>query len=92
MNRDALGPDAAQRLALAIQAIAQGVHDTRADFEVLRDGVSVLVENLDERIEDLRKRSITELDQNFDENRRNYELAQERRIDDHGTPHENSSN
>ncbi|CAE7581532.1 unnamed protein product [Symbiodinium microadriaticum] len=92
LNRDALGPDAAQRLALAIQAIAQGVHDTRADFEVLRDGVSVLVENLDERIEDLRKRSITELDQNFDENRRNYELAQERRIDDHGTPHENSSN
>ena len=71
LNRDALGPGAARRLALDIQAIAQGVQDTRADLEVLRDGVSVLVDNRDDRIADLRTRSIAEHDQNFDENRRN---------------------
>ena len=61
---------------------------TRADLDVLRDGVSDLAESLDNRMEELRKRFVTEVDRVFDENRRNYELAHDRRIDDHKTLHE----
>ena len=68
-----------------IQAIAHSVLGTRADLDVLRDGVPDLAESFDNRMEELRKRFVTEVDRVFDENRRNYELAHDRRIDDHKT-------
>ena len=78
--RDALGPDAAQRIAIDIQAVVQGVLGTCADLNTCRKPR--------QSIEDLRRHVITELDKNFDENRRDFELAQERGIDEHDTLHE----
>ena len=88
MLRDAIGADAAQRIAIDLQAISQGVLSTRADLDVLREGVADLAEGFENKIDGLRERFITEIDRIFDENRKNYELAQERRIDDHGTLHD----
>ena len=77
--RDAIGADAAQRRAIDLQTVTQGVLNRHADLDVLREGVADLAEGFDNKLDGLCERFIMG---------RNYELAQECRIDDHGTLHE----
>ena len=85
---NAVSAGTAQRIAADLQAISQSVTNTRADLDVLRNGAADLAEDFDNRIEGLRDRFITEVERACDENRRNHELVQERRIDNHGSLHD----
>ena len=50
---NALGPEASARVATDVLAIAQGVADTQADLEILRNGVSDVAETLEGKIRDM---------------------------------------
>ena len=71
LMRDVIGAEAAQRIAVDLQAITQGMLSTRADRpRRFREGVADPAEGFDSKIDGLRERFITETDRIFDENRR----------------------
>eukprot|EP00439_Symbiodinium_sp_Y106_P025493 s10748_g3.t1 len=53
-THDALESEPSARLAANVLAIAQGVADTQADLEILRNGVSDIAETLENKIRDMR--------------------------------------
>ena len=51
-THDALGSEPSAHIAADVLAIAQGVADTQADLEILRNGVSDIAETLENKISD----------------------------------------
>ncbi|CAE6956816.1 JNK [Symbiodinium sp. CCMP2592] len=82
---EAIGSDASARIAADILAIAQGVTNTQADLDILRNGVSDITEALENKIRDMWELLQAELKKE----RELYTILQdsfrERRISDHET-------
>ena len=51
-THDALGSEPSAHIAADVLAIAQGMADTQADLEILRNGVSDIAETLENKISD----------------------------------------
>ena len=82
---NALGPEASARVATDVLAIAQGVADTQADLEILRNGVSDVAETLEGKIRDMWDHIQAELRSERTHQQHVSDVARERRIADHAT-------
>ncbi|CAE7040332.1 JNK [Symbiodinium sp. CCMP2592] len=82
---EAIGSEASARIATDILAIAQGVTDTQADLDILRNGVSDITEALESKIRDMWELLQAELRKERELFMQFQDSFRERRISDHET-------
>ncbi|CAE7510989.1 JNK, partial [Symbiodinium sp. CCMP2592] len=82
---EAIGSEASARIATDILAIAQGVTNTQADLDILRNGVSDITEALESKIRDMWELLQAELRKERELFMQLQDSFRERRISDHET-------
>ncbi|CAE7345631.1 unnamed protein product [Symbiodinium sp. CCMP2592] len=82
---EAIGSEASARIATDILAIAQGVTDTQADLDILRNGVSDVTEALESKIRDMWELLQAELRKERELFMQFQNSFRERRFSDHET-------
>ncbi|CAE7715784.1 unnamed protein product [Symbiodinium sp. CCMP2592] len=82
---EAIGSEASARIATDILAIAQGVTNTQADLDILRNGVSDITEALESKIRDMWELLQAELRKERELFMQFQDSFRERRISDHET-------
>ncbi|CAE7201943.1 GABBR2 [Symbiodinium sp. CCMP2592] len=82
---EAIGSEASARIATDILAIAQGVTNTQADLDILRNGVSDIIEALESKIRDMWELLQAELRKERELFMQFQDSFRERRISDHET-------